>query len=46
MYSLVVIGISNTLNLTEKFLPKIRSRLGNNKIIFLPYKRDLLKEIV
>ena len=43
---LVILGIANTLDLPERLLPKISSRLGNNKVVFKPYTADQLKKIV
>ena len=43
---LIVISISNTLDLPEHLLPKIRSRMGNNKLMFKPYNKDELIEII
>ena len=43
---MVILGIANTLDLPERFLPKISSRLGNNKVVFKPYTADQLKKIV
>ena len=43
---LVILGIANTLDLPERLLPKISSRLGNNKVVFKPYTAEQLKRIV
>jgi len=43
---LVVIGIANTLDVPERMLPKIASRLGSNRVAFAPYSWDQLKKIV
>jgi hypothetical protein len=43
---LAVIGIANTLDLPERLLPRIASRLGGRRVVFQPYKRDQLKAIV
>ena len=43
---LIVISISNTLDLPTRLLPKIRSRMGNNTIMFKPYNKDELKIII
>ena len=41
---LIVISISNTLDLPERLMPKIISRIGSNRISFKPYlKEDLIK---
>lgn len=34
---LIVIGISNTLNLTEQLMPSVRSRVGSERIAFKAY---------
>ena len=43
---LIVISISNILDLNKKLLPKIQSRIGNNRIIFKPYTQDELYKII
>lgn len=43
---LVILGIANTLDLPERLLPKILSRLGANRVTFQPYTADQLKKIV
>ena len=43
---LVVIGIANTLDVPERMLPRIASRLGSNRVSFAPYTWDQLKTIV
>ena len=43
---LIVISISNTLDLPNRLLPKIRSRMGNNKIMFKPYNKEDLRIII
>ena len=43
---LIVISISNTLDLPNKLTPRIRSRMGNNKIMFKPYNKDELITIL
>jgi origin recognition complex subunit 1 len=43
---LVILGIANTLDLPERLLPKILSRLGANRVTFNPYSADQLKTIV
>ena len=43
---LIVISISNTLDLPNRLLPKIHSRMGNNKIMFKPYTYEELLIIV
>lgn len=40
----IVISISNTLDLPERLMPKIISRVGNNRLSFKPYlKEELIK---
>ncbi len=43
---LAVIGIANTLDLPERLMPRVASRLGGRRVVFQPYKRDQLKRIV
>ena len=43
---LIVISISNTLDLPNRLLPKIRSRMGNNIIMFKPYNKEELRIII
>ena len=43
---LIIISISNTLDLPNRLLPKIKSRMGNNKIMFKPYTKDELINII
>ena len=43
---LAVIGIANTLDLPERLMPRVASRLGGRRVVFQPYKRDQLKKIV
>ncbi len=43
---LAVIGIANTLDLPERLMPRIASRLGSRRVVFQPYKREQLQAIV
>lgn len=44
---LIVLAIANTMDLPERQLSgKIRSRLGSNRINFMPYKHDQLIDIL
>lgn len=43
---LIVIGIANTMDLPEKFLPRISSRMGIQRLCFGPYNHQQLKEII
>ena len=43
---LIVISISNTLDLPQRLIPKVQSRIGTNKLMFKAYlKEDLCKII-
>ena len=43
---LIVTGISNTMDLAERFLPRVASRLGKNRIVFAPYRKVELEALV
>ncbi len=43
---LSLIGISNELKFTEFLDPRVRSRLGDEKMVFAPYNADELKDIL
>ena len=43
---LIIISISNTLDLPERLMPKIISRIGTNRLSFKPYIRDELLRIM
>ena len=43
---LIVISISNTLDLPNRLLPKIKSRMGNNIIMFKAYNKEELRTII
>ncbi|KAK4780084.1 hypothetical protein SAY87_016190 [Trapa incisa] len=43
---LIVIGIANTMDLPEKLLPKISSRMGIQRLCFGPYNYQQLQEII
>ncbi|CAN4116611.1 unnamed protein product [Withania somnifera] len=42
---LIVIGIANTMDLAEKLLPRISSRMGIQRLCFGPYNYQQLQEI-
>jgi origin recognition complex subunit 1 len=44
--NLVVIGIANTMDLDERLLKRIASRLGLTKIQFKPYSKEQLVNII
>ncbi|XP_031484918.1 origin of replication complex subunit 1B-like [Nymphaea colorata] len=43
---LIVIGIANTMDLPEKLLPRISSRMGMQRLCFGPYTHQQLQEII
>ncbi|KAJ8751135.1 hypothetical protein K2173_016316 [Erythroxylum novogranatense] len=43
---LIVIGIANTMDLPEKLLPRISSRMGIQRLCFGPYSYQQLQEII
>ncbi len=43
---LAIIGIANTMDLPERLLPKIVSRLGDGRLAFKPYTMQQLRTIV
>ncbi|ETO25913.1 origin recognition complex subunit [Reticulomyxa filosa] len=43
---LVMIGISNTMDLPERLTPRVSSRIGLQRILFKPYNREQLKQII
>ena len=43
---LIVIGVANTMDLPERLLPKVHSRLGMGRIVFKPYTKDQITTIV
>ncbi|XP_016899376.1 origin of replication complex subunit 1B-like [Cucumis melo] len=43
---LIVIGIANTMDLPEKLLPRISSRMGIERLCFGPYNHQQLQEII
>ncbi|XP_014496610.1 origin of replication complex subunit 1A [Vigna radiata var. radiata] len=43
---LIVIGIANTMDLPEKLLPRISSRMGIQRLCFGPYNFHQLQEII
>ena len=43
---LIIISISNLLNISNKLTPKIISRFGQNKIMFKPYTKEQIIEII
>jgi hypothetical protein len=43
---LVVVGIANTMDLPERLLPRVSSRMGMKRIVFEPYTRVQIEAIV
>lgn len=43
---LIIIGIANTMDLPERFLGKIRSRLGEQRLVYRPYNSEQIKIIL
>lgn len=43
---LIIISISNLLNISSQLLPKIASRFGNNIIMFRPYNKEQIIIII
>lgn len=44
--SLIVIGISNTMDLPERLLPRVHSRFGIRRINFMPYSHSEIAAII
>jgi origin recognition complex subunit 1 len=43
---LAVIGIANTMDLPERLMPKIKSRMGDNRLVYEPYTSSELMIIL
>jgi Cdc6-like AAA superfamily ATPase len=43
---LIVVGIANTMDLPERLLPKVASRLGMERIVFGSYKKEQITLII
>lgn len=43
---MAVIGIANTMDLPERMLPRLGSRLGLNRLVYPPYTRDQIETIL
>merc|ERR1711957_105902 len=44
--NLLVIAIANRMDLPERLQPKIASRMGSNRLVYEPYTRDEVSEIL
>lgn len=43
---LAIVGIANTMDLPERLLAKSKSRMGDNRLVYAPYTKVQLKEIL
>jgi Cdc6-like AAA superfamily ATPase len=43
---LVILAIANTMDLPERFLVKIKSRIGETRLVYQPYNRDQIEKII
>ena len=43
---LIIISISNIININQLFLSKIESRFGQNKLLVKPYTKEQIREII
>ena len=43
---LVTVGVANTIDLPEKFMPKITSRIGNRRLVYKPYTSQQIEQII
>lgn len=43
---LVIIAIANTMDLPERFLGKIKSRIGQKRLVYQPYDAEQIKIIL
>ena len=43
---LVVLGVANTMDLPERMLPRVCSRLGLRRISFAPYDHTQLQAVI
>ena len=43
---IIIISTSNIINISDKLFPKIISRFGKNRILFKPYRREEIREII
>jgi len=40
------LAIANTMDLPERFLVKIKSRIGESRLVYQPYNENQIKEII
>lgn len=43
---LAIVGIANTMDLPERLLAKSKSRMGDNRLVYAPYTKVQLKQIL
>jgi origin recognition complex subunit 1 len=43
---LIIVAIANTMDLPEGFLSKIKSRIGEKRLVYTPYNADQIKTIL
>ena len=44
--NLLIIAIANTMDLPERFKGNIQSRLGDNRLVYKPYNKNHIEEIL
>lgn len=45
-HPMIVVGVSNTLNLPDRLQPRIQSRMGQLRVLFKAYTEDEIKDIL
>ena len=43
---LIILAIANTMDLPERFLVKIKSRIGESRLVYQPYSRSQIEKII
>jgi origin recognition complex subunit 1 len=43
---LIILAIANTMDLPERFLVKIKSRIGESRLVYQPYSRPQIEKII
>lgn len=43
---LIILAIANTMDLPERFLVKIKSRIGESRLVYQPYSRNQIEKII
>ena len=43
---LIILAIANTMDLPERFLVKIKSRIGESRLVYQPYSRSQIERII